>query len=116
MSHVAPPAHLRLHDDPHEPVQSTLFSQSSVQLFGPQLLLVISHVCPDGQVHVEPMQLGGVWVPLLPHATNNTSDRIAKQTRTYLMIPSYARRVPSASMPITATRFRAVQVANTYTR
>jgi hypothetical protein len=41
---VAPPAHFKLHDAPHVPVQSTLFSQSSVQLLGPQLLLVMSHV------------------------------------------------------------------------
>jgi hypothetical protein len=53
MSHVDVPVHLRLHDDPHSPVQTVVFSQSSVQL-APQLPVVMSHVVFDGHVHVEP--------------------------------------------------------------
>jgi hypothetical protein len=77
MSHDAVPAHLRLHDEPHDPVQSVLFSQSRLQLAEPQLLLLISHVFPDGHVQVDPVQLGGVPLPLLPqpNATRRTLVR-----------------------------------------
>lgn len=68
--HIEVPVHLRLHDEPHEPAQSFMFAQSSVQLV-PQVPSPIVHDCPDGQVHDEPVHLGGL--PSLPHAAKTTS-------------------------------------------
>ena len=73
ISHVDEPVHLRLHDSPHEPAQSLLFAQSSEQLL-PQVAAEISHAAPDGQLHVDPLQVGGV--PLLPHAVRKIRPRI----------------------------------------
>jgi hypothetical protein len=83
MSHDAVPAHLRLHDEPHEPAQSVLFSQSSVQLAEPQLLLLMSHVFPEGQVQVDPVQLGGVplLLPPQPNAMRTTLAKTIKEQR-----------------------------------
>ncbi len=98
IEHVDVPAHLRLHEEPHAPVQSVLFSQSRVQLLGPQLLLVMSHVLPDGHVHVEPVQLGAT--PLLPQPADASSSADKPMTM-YFIRRSYSRRVPHASATIT---------------
>ena len=74
MSHVDEPVHLRLHDSPQEPAQSLLFAQSSEQLL-PHVAAEISQAAPDGQLQVEPLQVGGVPVPPPPHATR-TETRI----------------------------------------
>ncbi len=86
MVQVDVPAHLRLHDEPHAPMQSVLFSQSSVQLVGPQLLLETSQVFPEGHVHVEPVQLGGD--PLLPPqpANQSTTANPAMMKRMWLIV------------------------------
>lgn len=67
--------HLRLHELPHSPMQSFMFEQSSEQLFshvpGP-----MSQAEPAGQLHVEPLHVGGTpLVLLLPHAAADTDTR-----------------------------------------
>lgn len=108
--------HLRLHDEPHEPLQSFMFAQSSEQL-APHVELETSHVSPDGHVHVEPVQLGGFWLPLPPQAANNsTSDMTPKLMKTDRILPAYAAHATTASIPITIARACAAQIANTHIR
>jgi hypothetical protein len=54
-----------LHDEPHSPLQSLVFSQSSAQLV-PQSDVVMSHTCSDEHEHAEPEQTADVVLP--PHA------------------------------------------------
>jgi len=54
-----------LHDEPHSPLQSLVFSQSSVQ-FAPQSAVETSHVSPEEHEQVEPEHCGDVLLP--PHA------------------------------------------------
>jgi len=82
--HIELPVHLRLHESPHEPLQSFEFAQSSVQLW-PHELAEIEHVSPDGQAHDAPLQVGGVPLELL-HA-RNTPNIIERPTRTSFMRP-----------------------------
>ena len=80
IAHVDDPVHLRLHDAPHEPMQSFMFEQSSEQLV-PHDEAEMSQVCPDGHAQVEPLHFGGF--PLLPHAANKT-----KPSKKYFIDPS----------------------------
>jgi hypothetical protein len=74
--HIEEPVHLRLHDEPHEPEQSFMFAQSSVQLL-PHVAPPIVHDCPDGHVHDEPVHLGGLsLVPQAVQTTSTTNKRI----------------------------------------
>ncbi len=80
--HIEVPVHLRLHESPHEPLQSFEFAQSSVQLC-PHELAEIEHVSPDGHEHEAPLHVGGV--PLLPpHAMNTPSIKPRPARRSFM--------------------------------
>ena len=80
--HVDEPVHLRLHDEPHDPLHSFMLAQSRLQLF-PQDELEMSQDSPDGHEHVEPVHFGGVPL-LLPQPSMNAN----RLTTTYCIIPS----------------------------
>ena len=82
--HIEVPVHLRLHESPHDPLQSFEFAQSSVQLC-PHELDEIVHVSPDGQAHDAPLQVGGV--PLLPPHAMNTATITDKPARKSFISP-----------------------------
>ena len=81
------PVHLRLHDEPHSPVQSLVFAQSSEQLLS-QVPAAMSQDCPAGQLHDAPLHFGGVPLLLL-HAANTPIPTI-KPTITIRIRPTYA--------------------------
>ncbi len=85
IEHDDVPVHLRLHDEPHAPVQSFEFEQSSEQL-APHVEVEMSQVWPDGHAHVAPVHFGGVPLLLLhaPEPTTNTK----KTSETNLITPS----------------------------
>lgn len=76
--HIDVPVHFRLHDDPHEPLQSFMFAQSSVQLVLHDEL-EMSHDWPEGQLHVEPVHLGGF--PLLPPQPRKQANKPTMNSR-----------------------------------
>jgi hypothetical protein len=94
--HIEDPVHLRLHDAPHEPLQSFMFEQSSEQLV-PHDELEMSQLCPDGHAHVVPVHFGGL--PLLPHAAIQTSP-----SKTYFIEPLYDHAPPRDAGCVTYER------------
>lgn len=80
--HIDVPVHFRLHESPHEPLQSFEFAQSSVQL-APHELAEIEHVSPEGHEHDAPLHVGGV--PLVPPHAMNTPTMIDKPARNSFM-------------------------------
>ncbi len=82
--HIDVPVHLRLHESPHEPLQSLELAQLSVQLW-PHELAEIEHVSPEGQEHDAPLHVGGV--PLLPPHAKNTPSIKERPTRTSFIPP-----------------------------
>jgi len=84
IAQVDMPVHLRLHDDPHWPVQSLVFAQSSEQLLS-QVPAAISQDCPAGQLQEEPLHVGGVPLSLLQAA--DMLSPIVKATKMSLICP-----------------------------
>lgn len=82
IAQVDEPVHLRLHESPHEPLQSFELAQSSVQLW-PHESAEIEQVSPEGHAHVEPLHDGGV-PSLPPHAMNTQSIKPRPATRSFI--------------------------------
>ncbi len=86
IAQVDMPVHLRLHDEPHCPVQALVFAQSSEQLLS-QVPAAMSQDCPAGQLHEEPLHVGGVPLSLLQAA--NMPSPIVKATKMIRIGPMY---------------------------